>query len=130
MSSAEEFATLAHEIAHETLHRTERRSSLSKRMRETEAEAVAVVICSGIGLETGTASQDYIQLFEGDSKLLIESLHQIQQAASQILEVIGAASKSLTVPPCWIEEFVPRCSQIRSGGRGGHNVPPDWSARS
>ncbi len=35
-SPAEEFATLAHEIAHEMMHRDERRSSTSKRVRETE----------------------------------------------------------------------------------------------
>jgi hypothetical protein len=40
-SPAEEFATLAHEVAHEMMHRDERRSSTTKRIRETEAEAVA-----------------------------------------------------------------------------------------
>ena len=59
-SSAEEFATLAHEIAHELMHRDERRSSTTKRIRETEAEAVAFVVCSAVGLETGSAAQDYV----------------------------------------------------------------------
>jgi hypothetical protein len=59
-SSAEEFATLAHELAHEMLHRTERRAQTTKRLRETEAEAVSFVVCSGIGLETGSAAQDYV----------------------------------------------------------------------
>ena len=71
---AEEFSTLAHEVAHELMHRDERRASTSKRSRETEAEAVAFVVCQGIGLETGSAAQDYIQLYEGDAKLLSESL--------------------------------------------------------
>ena len=57
-SPAEEFATLAHELAHEMMHRDERRSSTSKRSRETEAEAVAFVVCHAIGLETGSASQE------------------------------------------------------------------------
>jgi antirestriction protein ArdC len=73
-SPAEEFGTLAHELAHEMMHRDERRSSTSKRSRETEAEAVAFVVCHAVGLETGSASQDYIQLYEGDAKLLTESL--------------------------------------------------------
>ena len=51
---------MAHETAHEMMHRTERRSSTSKRIRETEAEAVAFVVCSAIGLETGSAAQDYM----------------------------------------------------------------------
>jgi hypothetical protein len=40
------------------MHRTERRSCTSKRIRETEAEAVAFVVSHAIGLETGTAAQD------------------------------------------------------------------------
>jgi len=55
-SPAEEFATLAHEVAHELMHRDERRASTSKRSRETEAEAVAFVVCQGIGLETRIGS--------------------------------------------------------------------------
>jgi len=89
-SPAEEFATLAHELAHEMMHRDERRSSTSKRSRETEAEAVAFVACHAIGLETGSASQDYINLYDGDAKLLTASLEHIQKAANQILNAIGA----------------------------------------
>jgi len=94
---AEEFATLAHEVAHELMHRDERRASTSKRSRETEAEAVAFVVCQGIGLETGSAAQDYIQLYEGDAKLLSESLEYIQHTASRILNAIGAEGSS--APP-------------------------------
>jgi antirestriction protein ArdC len=96
-SSAEEFATLAHELAHEMMHRDERRSSTSKRTRETEAEAVAFVVCSAIGLETGSAAQDYIGLYGGDAKLLGESLEYVQRAATQILTAIGADESS--APP-------------------------------
>jgi hypothetical protein len=52
-SPAETVATLVHELAHERLHRTERRASTTKRLRETEAEAVAFVVCQAIGLQTG-----------------------------------------------------------------------------
>jgi antirestriction protein ArdC len=90
LSPAEEFATLAHELAHEMMHRAERRTSTTKCIRETEAEAVAFVVCSAIGLDTGTAAQDYIGLYGGDAKLLAESLHYVQQASSQILNAIGA----------------------------------------
>jgi len=44
------------------MHREERRGSTSKRIHETEAETVAFVACSAIGLDTGTAVQDYIGL--------------------------------------------------------------------
>jgi hypothetical protein len=100
-SSAEEFATLGHELAHEMMHRDERCSSTSKRSRETEAEAVAFVVCHAIGLETGSASQDYIQLYEGDAKLLTDSLAHIQKAATQILNTIGAEATS--APPADID---------------------------
>jgi hypothetical protein len=59
-SPAEEFATLAHELAHEMLHRGERRTLSTKQVRETEAEAVAFVACQSIGLDTGTSSADYV----------------------------------------------------------------------
>ena len=84
-SPAEEFSTLAHEVAHELLHRGDRRGTTSRRIRETEAEATAFVVCHAIGLETGSAACDYIQLWNGDAQLLTESLAHVRQAASQIL---------------------------------------------
>jgi hypothetical protein len=60
MQPAEEFSTLVHEIAHEMLHRGERRTMTTKQVRETEAEAVAFVVCQSVGLRNGTASQDYV----------------------------------------------------------------------
>jgi antirestriction protein ArdC len=87
-SPAEEFSTLAHELAHELLHRGDRRSSTSRRIRETEAEATAFVVCHGAGLETGSASCDYIQLWNGDAQLLIESLGHVRQAASEMLAAL------------------------------------------
>jgi antirestriction protein ArdC len=95
-SPAEEFATLAHEVAHEMMHRDERRST-TKRIRETEAEAVAFVVCNAIGLETGSAAQDYIGLYGGDAKLLSESLEYVQRTSTRILNAIGAEESS--APP-------------------------------
>ena len=85
MQPAEEFSTLTHEIAHEMLHRGDRRTLTTKQVRETEAEAVAFVVCQAVGLETGTASADYIQLWHGDANLLRESLQAVQQTAAVIL---------------------------------------------
>jgi hypothetical protein len=64
-SEAEEFSTLVHELAHEMLHKAERRTTTTKVVKETEAEAVAFVIGKAVGLETGSASADYIQLYHG-----------------------------------------------------------------
>jgi hypothetical protein len=89
LPSAEQTAVLAHELAHEFLHHQPRRIATTKTVRETEAEAVAYVVCQAIGLETGTAAADYIQLHRGDAKLLLESLNYIRLAAGRILDGIG-----------------------------------------
>jgi hypothetical protein len=89
MQPAEEFSTLVHEIAHEMLHRGERRTVTTKPVRETEAEAVAFVVCQSVGLQNGTASQDYIQLWHGDANLLRESLEAVQQTATVILGALS-----------------------------------------
>jgi hypothetical protein len=85
---AEMLATLAHETAHALMHFSERRAETTKRIRETEEEAVAFVVCNAIGLETGTASADYIGLYAGEAKLLTESLEYVQQTANRILTTI------------------------------------------
>ncbi len=99
MEPAEEFATLAHEIGHEMLHWGERRTLTTKRVRETEAEAVAFVICRSIGLETGTASADYIQLYHGDARLLQESLEAVQHTAAVILKAVAPEAGQSTAGP-------------------------------
>jgi len=88
-SPAEEFSTLAHEIAHELLHRGDRRENLTKRVRETEAEATAFVVCDAVGLETGSAACDYIQLWKGDAQLLVQSLGYVREAASKMLTAVA-----------------------------------------
>ncbi len=96
MQPAEEFSTLVHEIAHEMLHRGDRRTLTTKQVRETEAEAVAFVVCQAVGLQTGSASQDYIQVWHGDANLLRESLEAVQQTATVILG--GIAPEPAAVP--------------------------------
>lgn len=85
---AEEFSTLAHEIAHELLHRQPSKAAVSRTVRETEAEAVAYVVCQAAGLNCGTASSDYIQLYRGDKTTLLESLQSVRATASEIIEAI------------------------------------------
>jgi hypothetical protein len=98
MAPAEEFATLVHEIGHELLHRGERRTQTTKRVRETEAEAVAFVVCHSLGLETGSASTDYIQLYQGDAELLQESLAAILDTSTAILGAISPEPRPLLTP--------------------------------
>jgi len=87
-SAAEEFNSLAHEVAHSLLHFTERRGETSKCVRETEAEAVAFVICEAIGLKANN-SVDYIHLYSGDKETLVSSLEYIQRTSAEILSAIA-----------------------------------------
>ncbi len=87
-AAAEEFSTLVHELAHEMLHKAERRTATTRTVRETEAEAIAFVVGTSIGLETGHASADYIHLYHGDAALLAESLEVIQRTSALILAAI------------------------------------------
>jgi hypothetical protein len=47
------------------------------------------VVCHALGLETGTGSSDYIQLYHGDANLLKESLEVVQRTSTVILGVIS-----------------------------------------
>jgi antirestriction protein ArdC len=89
MTPAEEFSTLVHELAHEMIHKAERRTVITKTVKETEAESVAFVVSKAIGLETGKASSDYIQLYHGNAALLQESLEVVQRTAAVILGAIA-----------------------------------------
>jgi antirestriction protein ArdC len=87
-SKAEEFATLVHELAHEMLHKADRRTTTTKVVKETEAEAVAFIVSKAVGVKVGTASADYIHLYHGNASLLAESLEVIQQTSAVILAAL------------------------------------------
>jgi len=87
-TQGEEFSTLVHELAHLMLKHCERRTEITKTVRETEAEAIAFVVGKSIGLKTSTASADYISLYHGNAALLMESLELVQQTAAVILAAI------------------------------------------
>ncbi len=88
LDEANRFSVIAHELAHEWLdHRT---SETSITIKETEAEAVAFVVCSAHGIESHQSSTDYIQLYQGDSATLMTSLNVIQAVAVRILNGLSA----------------------------------------
>jgi hypothetical protein len=104
-SEAEEFSTLVHELAHEMLHKAERRTTTTKVVKETEAEAVAFVIGKAVGLETGSASADYIHLYHGNASLLAESLEVIQQTSGIILAALQPpAAEQAAMPDAELAE--------------------------
>lgn len=89
----QKFSTMVHELAHEELHWNDKRDTVTKSMRETEAEAVAYVVCRGIGLECSTKASDYIQMWDGDDKHLLQSLDRIRKVASEILLRLSSLSR-------------------------------------
>ncbi len=89
----ERFAVLAHEMAHEMMHTTEHRKKSAKTVNETEAEAVAYVVCRAFGLECSTRSSDYIQLYRGNDATLTESLGRIQQTATKIIRSLDTSDR-------------------------------------
>lgn len=73
-------------MAHEWLHDAVQRKDLTKTVRETEAEAVAYVVCQAFGLDCSTHSADYIQMYQGTAETLAASLDRIQKTAIRIIE--------------------------------------------
>ena len=84
------FATLAHEFAHELLHRRGEERPASKTVRETEAEAVAFVVCSAVAVQPRVAACDYIGFYNGSADTLRSSLSRIQGTARAIIDAIQA----------------------------------------
>jgi antirestriction factor ArdC-like protein len=90
---ADTFVTLAHELAHELLHKTGERGT--KTRRELEAEAVAFIVGTAVGLDMGSQSADYVQLYGGNAELLRESMEAISRAAREILAAVLPAKRAV-----------------------------------
>src|ERR1017187_1888963 len=118
---AEEFSVLAHELAHEMLHHGKGASPLPKVVRETQAEAVAFVVSSAVGLETNKAASDYIALYNGDKKTVAESLAVIQETAAKILEDLLPRERSGPGLSPASQSPTPRPSETRTEP----SAPPD-----
>lgn len=85
LPKAQTFSVLVHEFAHEMLHRGDRRSETTRAIRETEAEAVAYIVCRAVGLPSNGSSADYIQLWSGDLPMLAQSLELIRDVSANII---------------------------------------------
>lgn len=76
---AEELTTLIHEAAHLALKHGSRRTTTTKTVRETEAEAVAFVVAQGIGINAAQ-SASYIQLYHGNAARKVSLLYRDQNS--------------------------------------------------
>ena len=94
LEPAETLMVLIHECTHECLHQEpDLRNETTKTIRETEAEAVAHVVGQALGLQSLEQSVDYIQLYNGDTQVLADSMDRIQKTAAHILEGITSHSQ-------------------------------------
>lgn len=94
LTSAETLRVLAHELAHEALHHDG--ETRPARVRETEADAVAHVVCAAVGLEVGAACSDYIQMWQGDVATLAASLERVRRVSRALIEVaLGEGREAL-----------------------------------
>jgi antirestriction protein ArdC len=84
----ERFAVLVHELAHAWMHLQEEYARRDKTICETEAEAVAYVVCRAFGLDCSTRSSDYIHLHHGDETTLAQSLQRIQWTATRVIRAL------------------------------------------
>lgn len=92
LSGAERFAVLAHELAHEWMHDETQRADRNRTVRETEAEAVAYVVCRTLGIDCSSRSADYIQLYNGTEDTLTDSLERIQKTAARMIAAMTNSS--------------------------------------
>jgi hypothetical protein len=98
LGPSDRFATLAHEFAHDLLHRRGERPA-SKTVRETEAEAVAFIVSTAVGVAASVTSHDYIALYDGSADTLRASLARIQGAARTIIDALHAVRSEHTDIP-------------------------------
>lgn len=86
MGSLQTFKTLIHEIAHSIMHG----EKYSDRKAEVEAESVAFVVCSSLGLDTSSYSFEYVATWSSGKELneLKGSLSIIENTSKVILKCI------------------------------------------
>jgi hypothetical protein len=81
-------STLAHELGHELMHWQEDGGKLSPVVQELEAEAVAFVVCSHLGIQALDAAKDYTQMHQGTAQMLAASLSRISNCTRRIITAL------------------------------------------
>ena len=92
------FATLVHEVGHELLHYKEDRPE-ERRVREVEAEAVAMCVCEYFGLSQAEHSAAYLRNHGATPKDVIDSLSRIFNTAKRIVDAIEKGTEEEEVDP-------------------------------
>lgn len=84
------FRVLVHEYAHSKLHSIESGNvDLPKEHKEAQAESVAYVVNHYYGQDTGDISNGYILTWAKEPKLALQSIQEIQDVATEMIEEIN-----------------------------------------
>jgi len=93
MSEAQSVDMLIHEIAHSLMHRED--DTTSRKAREVEAESVAYVVSSYLGIDTSSYSFGYVAGWASSKEVkeLQESMSRIRNTAHDLIEKIDKKYK-------------------------------------
>jgi len=86
LGPADALRTLVHECAHENLHWNQK--DQDQIIEETEADAVAYIVCKHFGIQCDTA--DYLLLYHSTPEILLSRLETIRKTAHHIITSINA----------------------------------------
>jgi len=90
LTDTQKFYVLTHELAHEYLHKNIERKEYSRKLKETEAEATAYIVCRHLGLKP--KSSTYLATYQTEDIDIQGSFGRITSTASRILRGIENAA--------------------------------------
>ncbi len=92
-------ATMAHELAHAILHDGITDYRERRGQYEVEAESVAYVVVTALGLDTSSCALPYLAHWSaGDVKVVKETAKRVRDAAARLLAVTDAAEEPAEAP--------------------------------
>lgn len=97
MSREQTIKTLIHEVTHSLLHNKAEmeKNPKSREQKEVEAESVAYLVCSYLGIDSAEYSFDYVSSWAmGDVKLVTKSMDTVKKTADKIIEVLQEQEKA------------------------------------
>lgn len=97
MSKEQTIKTLIHEVTHSLLHTKEemKKNPKSREQKEIEAESVAYIVCSYLGIDSAEYSFDYVCGWSmGDTKIVAKSMDTIKKTADKIIEVLQSEERA------------------------------------
>lgn len=97
MSKEQTIKTLIHEVTHSLLHTKEemKKNPKSREQKEIEAESVAYIVCSYLGIDSAEYSFEYVCGWSmGDTKIVAKSMDTIKKTADKIIEVLQSEERA------------------------------------